>query len=155
MKTLVVAAPAEPVIRPCRVSQRHHAAYATRVYKRPSVGKAAKQRLRRMRGCAASVKAQRKMRKFEAKAKVRKANRPAAFTIPTAIVMCESGGNWKAVNTSNPNRPAGAYQIITSTWLGYGGGRFAPTADAATPYEQGVVAARIYAGGAGRSHWAC
>lgn len=77
------------------------------------------------------------------------------YTIPTEIVMCESGGNPQAVNPSNPNRPAGLYQIITSTWLANGGGEFAPTADAATPEQQGIVAARIYNGGAGRGQWAC
>lgn len=75
------------------------------------------------------------------------------YSIPTYIVMCESRGNWRAVNTSNPNRPAGAYQIITSTWLAYGGGAYAPTADAAAPWQQSIVAARIASGGYGQ--WEC
>jgi hypothetical protein len=77
------------------------------------------------------------------------------YVLPWGIVQCESGGSWTAVNTDNPDRPAGAYQIITSTWHGYGGGEFAPTADQATWRQQNIVAQRIYQGGAGASHWAC
>lgn len=77
------------------------------------------------------------------------------YSIPSSIVMCESGGNYRAVNPNNPNRPAGAYQIITSTWIGAGGGKYAPTADAATPAQQDEIASRIWAGGSGRGNWAC
>lgn len=77
------------------------------------------------------------------------------YAIPSSIVMCESGGNPGAVNTTNPNRPAGLYQIITQTWLANGGGKYAPTADGASPAQQGEVAGAIYAGGAGRGQWAC
>jgi hypothetical protein len=77
------------------------------------------------------------------------------YTIPASIVMCESGGNPQAVNRTNPNRPAGLYQIITSTWLAHGGGAYAPTADQASPADQGTVASSIYAGGAGRGQWEC
>lgn len=79
----------------------------------------------------------------------------AAYALPYRIVMCESGGNPRAVNPNNPNRPAGLYQIITATWIGAGGGHYAPTADQATPAEQGVIAARIYNGGAGAGQWEC
>lgn len=77
------------------------------------------------------------------------------YAIPRDIVMCESGGDYGAVNPTNPNRPAGAYQIITSTWLAYGGGKYAPTADSASPAQQDEIAAAIYSGGAGRGQWAC
>lgn len=77
------------------------------------------------------------------------------WAIPSSIVMCESGGDYGAVNTSNPNRPAGAYQIITSTWLSAGGGRYAPTADRATPAQQDEIVGHIWNGGAGRGQWAC
>lgn len=77
------------------------------------------------------------------------------YAIPSSIVMCESGGDPGAVNTTNPNRPAGLYQIITQTWLAHGGGKYAPTADGASPAQQGEVASSIYAGGAGRGQWAC
>jgi hypothetical protein len=74
---------------------------------------------------------------------------------PNRIVQCESGGNPRAVNTSNPDRPAGLYQITTATWLGNGGGQYAPTADLATPAEQAIVAARIWDGGRGAGQWEC
>jgi septal ring factor EnvC (AmiA/AmiB activator) len=41
------------------------------------------------------------------------------FSIPTYIVMCESGGNYGAVNPSSG--AGGAYQILPSTWALYGG----------------------------------
>lgn len=80
---------------------------------------------------------------------------PGGYAIPTEIVMCESHGDPHAVNYNNPDRPAGYYQIITSTWLANGGGAYAPTADKASAEAQAIVAARIWNGGAGRSQWAC
>lgn len=41
------------------------------------------------------------------------------YAIPTYIVMCESGGNYSALNPSSG--AGGAYQIIPSTWKAYGG----------------------------------
>ena len=41
------------------------------------------------------------------------------YAIPNAIVMCESGGNYNAVNPSSG--AGGAYQILPSTWDLYGG----------------------------------
>ena len=41
------------------------------------------------------------------------------YSIPTYIVMCESGGNYAALNPSSG--AGGAYQIIPSTWEAYGG----------------------------------
>lgn len=79
----------------------------------------------------------------------------SGYAIPARIVGCESGGSPTAVNGRNPNRPAGLYQIITGTWHAHGGGQFAPTADQATPEQQGIVAARIWNGGAGASQWEC
>jgi hypothetical protein len=75
--------------------------------------------------------------------------------IPQAIVACESGGDPTAVNTGNPNRPAGMFQIITSTWIAYGGGQYAPTADKATVAEQSIIAAKIWDGGRGAGQWEC
>lgn len=81
------------------------------------------------------------------------------YALPYRIVMCESGGNPRAVNNTPAGqaagRPAGLYQIVTGTWLGNGGGAFAPTADRATPREQGIIAARIWAGGRGAGQWEC
>src|SRR4051794_39328948 len=42
------------------------------------------------------------------------------YAIPTYIVMCESGGNYHALNPSSG--AGGAYQILPSTWAAYGGG---------------------------------
>jgi hypothetical protein len=41
------------------------------------------------------------------------------WAIPSSIVMCESGGNFGAVNPSSG--AGGAYQILPSTWKLYGG----------------------------------
>ena len=41
------------------------------------------------------------------------------YAIPTYIVMCESGGNYRAYNASSG--AGGAYQILPSTWETYGG----------------------------------
>lgn len=76
------------------------------------------------------------------------------FVLPWRVVQCESAGNWHAVNPNNPARPAGAYQIITATWLAYGGGRFAPTADRASWREQNTIALRVLAGQGPRA-WEC
>jgi hypothetical protein len=140
-------------------TQQDHERYARDVWNRDKVSKRAKKRLVALRTCqhssAATKNARRLNRRLRQRWQTRKAATPhGSWAIPQYVVMCESGGNFKAVNTSNPNRPAGAYQIITSTWLAYGGGRFAPTADAATPREQHIIAGRIWnSGGAGQ--WAC
>lgn len=49
------------------------------------------------------------------------------------LAQCESGGNW-SINTHNGYY--GGIQFDRSTWLGYGGGKFAPTADKATREQQ-------------------
>ncbi len=41
------------------------------------------------------------------------------YSIPTYIVMCESGGDYGALNPSSG--AGGAYQILPSTWEAYGG----------------------------------
>ncbi len=62
------------------------------------------------------------------------------FSIPTYIVICESGGNYGAVNPSSG--AGGAYQILPSTWSLYGG-RGAP--QDASKEEQDRIAAEIWA----------
>jgi peptidoglycan hydrolase CwlO-like protein len=71
------------------------------------------------------------------------------WAIPQAIVMCESGGNFGAVNPSSG--AGGAYQILPSTWRLYGG-QGAP--QDASPGEQSAVASQIWAD-SGPSAWVC
>ena len=71
------------------------------------------------------------------------------YTIPASIVMCESGGNYRAVNPSSG--AGGAYQILPSTWAAYGGTGLPQDA---SPAEQDAIAAKIYAAG-GPSQWSC
>jgi len=62
-----------------------------------------------------------------------------------AVAQCESGGNW-SINTGNGYY--GGLQFLTSTWLAYGGGRYAPRADLATRSQQIAVASTM-----GTGHW--
>ncbi len=71
------------------------------------------------------------------------------FSIPTYIVMCESGGNYGALNPSSG--AGGAYQVLPSTWESYGG-RGAP--HEAPKAEQDRIAAEIWADSGG-SAWVC
>jgi LysM repeat protein len=86
---------------------------------------------------------------------VRQADPPAAASVSTAapassggvnwpaIAACESGGNWSA-NTGNGFY--GGLQFTEQTWLGYGGGKYAPSANLATEAQQIAVADRVLAG---------
>lgn len=71
------------------------------------------------------------------------------YAIPTYIVMCESGGNYGAVNPSSG--AGGAYQILPSTWALYGG-QGAP--QDASKTEQDRIAGEIWAD-SGPSAWVC
>jgi len=71
------------------------------------------------------------------------------YSIPTYIVMCESGGNYSALNPSSG--AGGAYQILPSTWALYGG-KGAP--HQASKAEQDSIAAQIWAD-SGSSAWVC
>jgi predicted nucleic acid-binding Zn-ribbon protein len=71
------------------------------------------------------------------------------YTIPTYIVMCESGGNYRAYNPSSG--AGGAYQILPSTWRAYGGQGGPQDAPKA---EQDRIAAEIWAD-SGPSAWSC
>jgi hypothetical protein len=66
-----------------------------------------------------------------------------------AVAMCESGGNW-SINTGNGYY--GGLQFSSQTWLGFGGGEFAPRADLATKAQQITVAERVLAV-QGRGAW--
>jgi peptidoglycan hydrolase CwlO-like protein len=71
------------------------------------------------------------------------------YAIPTYIVMCESGGNYRALNPSSG--AGGAYQILPSTWRAYGGRGLPHQASKA---EQDRIAALIWAND-GPGAWAC
>ena len=71
------------------------------------------------------------------------------YSIPTYIVMCESGGNYQALNASSG--AGGAYQILPSTWRAYGG-QGAP--QDAPKAEQDRIAAEIWRD-SGPSAWSC
>jgi septal ring factor EnvC (AmiA/AmiB activator) len=71
------------------------------------------------------------------------------YSIPTYIVMCESGGDYGALNPSSG--AGGAYQILPSTWELYGGKGEPQNASKA---EQDRIAAEIWAD-SGSSAWVC
>ena len=71
------------------------------------------------------------------------------YSIPTYIVMCESGGNYRALNPSSG--AGGAYQIIPSTWRAYGGQGLPHEASKA---EQDRIAAIIWRED-GPGAWSC
>jgi hypothetical protein len=59
-----------------------------------------------------------------------------------ALAACEAGGDWSA---DTGNGYAGGLQFAPGTWLGYGGGSYAPSAAAATREEQIAVAEIVLA----------
>jgi septal ring factor EnvC (AmiA/AmiB activator) len=71
------------------------------------------------------------------------------YSIPTYIVLCESGGNYGALNPASG--AGGAYQILPSTWSLYGG-QGAP--QDASKAEQDRIAAEIWAD-SGPGAWVC
>jgi septal ring factor EnvC (AmiA/AmiB activator) len=73
------------------------------------------------------------------------------FSIPSSIVMCESGGNYNALNPSSG--AGGAYQMLPSTYKGLGGKYAAP--NVAPKSEQDRLAAKLWAGGRGAGNWEC
>lgn len=71
---------------------------------------------------------------------------PTAVAAPDSdwdrLAQCESGGNWQ-INTGNGYH--GGLQFHPQTWIGHGGGEFAPTANQASREQQIVVAERVLA----------
>jgi Transglycosylase-like domain/LysM domain len=61
----------------------------------------------------------------------------------SAIAACESGGNWSA---STGNGFYGGLQFTEQTWLAYGGGQYASSANLASQSQQVAVAQRVLAG---------
>lgn len=58
------------------------------------------------------------------------------------LAQCESGGDW-SINTGNGF--SGGLQFLRSTWLGAGGGEYAPDAHLATREQQIDIASRVQA----------
>ena len=58
------------------------------------------------------------------------------------LAQCESGGNW-SINSGNGYY--GGLQFSKSTWLAYGGGQYAPTANQATRDQQIAIAKKTQA----------
>jgi len=61
----------------------------------------------------------------------------------SAIAACESGGDWGA---STGNGFYGGLQFTEQTWLAYGGGQYASSANLASESQQIAVAQRVLAG---------
>lgn len=64
-------------------------------------------------------------------------------TVWDRLAQCEATGNW-AINTGNGFY--GGLQFTQSTWLGYGGGQYAPYAHLATREQQIDIATKTQAG---------
>lgn len=67
------------------------------------------------------------------------------------IAQCESTGNW---SINNGNGYYGGLQFDIRTWLGAGGGTYAPNASLATKAQQIDIANRVYAQ-RGLQPWGC
>ncbi|MFF6781628.1 transglycosylase family protein [Streptomyces sp. NPDC012510] len=66
-----------------------------------------------------------------------------------AVAQCESGGNW-SINTGNGYY--GGLQFAASTWAGYGGTKYASTADQASKAQQIEIAEKVLAS-QGKGAW--
>src|SRR5688572_3025530 len=66
-----------------------------------------------------------------------------------AVAQCEAGGNW-SINTGNGYY--GGLQFSASTWSGYGGTKYAATADQASKAQQIEIAEKVLAG-QGKGAW--
>ena len=64
----------------------------------------------------------------------------AATTVWDRVAACESGGNW-SINTGNGFY--GGLQFSYSTWKGFGGQRYASTANRATKAQQIEIAQKV------------
>jgi LysM repeat protein len=60
----------------------------------------------------------------------------------SAIAACESGGNW---STNTGNGFYGGLQFTEQTWLAYGGGQYASSANLASQSQQIAVAQQVLA----------
>jgi len=149
-------------------SMKDYKTYASKVYKRNKVGKAALSRLKRMMSCQNSPQAERYVKRLRLRLKRERTIRQqidactpfGKWAIPVHIVMRESRGKRNARNKDST--AGGFYQFIDSTWFAYGGkdyhdtnpiGGFQHPAAMAPPEEQHCVAHRAWNGG-NNNHWA-
>jgi septal ring factor EnvC (AmiA/AmiB activator) len=109
--------------------------------------------LKRVQGDIAGLEDQLAEQLAQQQAEQQAADAPAfeggPYAIPTYIVMCESGGNYAALNPSSG--AGGAYQILPSTWRAYGG---SGPPHQASKAEQDRIAGLIWAD-VGPSAWSC
>lgn len=81
---------------------------------------------------------------------VRQGTKPRPGAVPAvqngeiwdALAQCESGGDW---NIDTGNGFSGGLQFHPQTWLGHGGGQYAPTAAGATREQQIAIAEKVRA----------
>ncbi len=67
-----------------------------------------------------------------------------------ALAQCESGGNW-GINTGNGYY--GGLQFSSGTWLAYGGGQYASTANQASREQQIAIASKVRDARGGYGDW--
>lgn len=141
------------------VTPRDYSTYAKKVYRRTTVSDAAHRHLATLQRCAspAARKIIRRIHRREIRARrerqlLDRYTPYGKWAIPGYIVACESEGRNLSPNSASA---AGYYQIISSTWYAYGGGRYASEADYASLLEQSIVASKIWDGGRGASQWDC
>jgi hypothetical protein len=130
----------------------HVRSYVKKVFRRDNITRKALKRVRVLRGrlCGKDRRqALRFVRKHRRAYKERQRRLQSltpycangqCWAIPVQIVMCESGGRWDAYN---PSGAMGPYQLLG--WLPRGASKMA----------QHRMAAKLWNGGAGASHWVC
>lgn len=121
--------------------------------RRAALGRARAARLIALRGTRADRRrAQRTLSRLLAeRARAQRVVGPGGpWSIPWAIVQCESGGQNLPPNSAGAS---GYYQFLPSTWAGLGGST--RHAHQAPKDEQDRLAARLWAGGSGAHNWVC
>jgi hypothetical protein len=113
--------------------------------------RATQSRRRQLEGSlAALIRQQQQQQQLSASAPSGAGGSLGQWAIPSAIVMCESGGQNLPPNSAGAS---GYYQIIPSTWSTAGG--HGPAAYLAPKAEQDRVAGALWDGGRGASNWVC
>ncbi|MDP4014748.1 MAG: transglycosylase family protein [Candidatus Nanopelagicales bacterium] len=81
---------------------------------------------------------------------IKKSRKWAKTAKSRSVVQCESNGDYKLVD--GPYH--GAWQFLTGTWLGAGGGRYAPNAHRAPKFAQDHIAWKLWRS-SGWGPWGC